>query len=86
MCSKLTLSGSMSPVGNSLNHICCLYGINKHNLHEINICKAVNIDVLSPEDKATASVVRDLINMKDNHCTFFTEAEIQSLITYLCTS
>jgi hypothetical protein len=86
LCSKLTLSGSMSAVGNSLNYICHLYGIDKYKLDVTNICRVENMDVLSLEEKAKASVIRDLLVMKDNHnYDVLSKAEIDALIPILCT-
>ena len=83
LCSQLAINGSKSDVSCSINHICNVYNLNKHNLQMSSKCSK-----LYQEEKVQqAGVIRDLMCMRED-ILLATEdkSNVSELVEFLCTS
>ncbi len=89
-CRNLVLHGSRSAVCNSLNYICDKYDICKYDLNVNtqptsirNIITANNH--ISEINVNSVSIINELLIMKNEQNTFFTDIEIEEILEVVCT-
>ena len=92
-CVFLALNDSGSSSCNSINHIAWRYGTPKNKLFNYNKVEDVlNLICVSKNNNLTRDVYQqvgniiDLCNLRDSNSSAFHRAELNEMITYLCTN
>ena len=91
LCSTLSVSGSGSAAGKSLNHICSIYNINKYTLTKQTRtrCNTTVHDFyndLTEENGVSAGAIHDLLIIRGSDYfreNAFTSGEIREMVEYL---
>ena len=74
LCASLAISGSQSPTGNSLSHLCDVYG-----LERLRLPSRIDYPQATPGPRATA--IRDFLKLHEDT----NDSEVREIINYLCT-
>ena len=91
MCGQTALNGSASDASNSINFICCMYGLSKYEAFKESTGYLVNhvtSRVAATDDNMfCAHAIKELVECRERPVGFqFTAAEISELINFLCTA
>ena len=87
ICTKLTRLGSGSCVSNSLSLICYNYGLSgSSNLFNQFKVKTESSENILDEDQIIASVIFDLLILRDYQQSQFSSDELVYMLNYVCTN